>query len=371
MHSVAAAWLMTSLTPSPLMAALVQSAGTLPLFLFCLPAGAFADLLDRRRLLLVTQAAMLVVAFAIGALTLSGSTGPWTLLALTFAMGCAAAWNAPAWSASIPDLIAREQLHGALTLNSVQFNAARAVGPAVGGMLLIAASPGVVFLINSVSFLAVIGVIRHWKGTPHKDVFEQRLMPFIAEGVSFVRNDRAMRAVVRRTSTFTLFASSMWAIMPSVARQLLHTTSAGFGLMLGALGVGAVVAGILLARGREAYREGLLVAAGTLGFAASLLGLSFCTSLSSIAYALLLIGGVAWMVVMSTLNIAAQKALPDWVRARGLSIHILVFNGAMAFGGWIWGQVAERYGLTEALWASGAGLILLLPFSLRGYTGIK
>jgi len=141
--------------------------------------------------------------------------------------------------------------------------------------------------------------------------------------------------------------------------------------MLGALGVGAVVAGILLARGREAYREGLLVAAGTLGFAASLLGLSFCTSLSSIAYALLLIGGVAWMVVMSTLNIAAQKALPDWVRARGLSIHILVFNGAMAFGGWIWGQVAERYGLTEALWASGAGLILLLPFSLRGYTGIK
>jgi predicted MFS family arabinose efflux permease len=373
MHSVAAAWLMTTLTPSPLMAALVQSAGTLPLFLFCLPAGAYADLVDRRKLLIVTQAAMLVVALGIGILTLTGHTGPLTLLTLTFAMGCAAAWNAPAWSASIPSLIDRESLPGALTLNSVQFNAARAVGPAIGGALLIAASPGVVFLINAVSFLAVIGVIRNWKSTPRLSGSDQHegLAPFMLEGIRFVRNDPAMRKVVRRTTIFGGCGSAMWAILPSVARHLLHTSSAGFGTMLGALGIGAVIAGILLARGREQYREGLLIAVGSLGFALSLSALAVCTSLSPFAYGLLLIGGISWMTAMSTLNIAAQKALPDWVRARGLSIHILVFNGALAFGGWLWGQVAEHFGVQPALWAAAAGLVVLLPFSLRGYTGIK
>ncbi len=371
MHNVAAAWLMTSLTPSPLMAALVQSAGTLPLFLFCLPAGAYADLMDRRRLLVVTQSAMLAAAFAIGVLTLAGYAGPWTLLALTFVLGCGSAWNAPAWSASIPEMVPRDQLSAALTLNSVQFNAARAVGPAIGGMLLAAASPGVVFLINSVSFLAVIEVVRRWKGMPRAVDLTDRLLPFMGEGLRFVRGNPAMRAVIRRTFAFVIFASAMWAILPSVARQLLHATGAGFGSMLGALGIGAVLSGVILARGRERLREGRLIAAGSLGFAAALIGLGFSDRLGIVAYLLLLLGGVSWMVVMSTLNIAAQWALPDWVRARGLSIHILMFNGAMAFGGWLWGQFAERFGLTAALWTAGAGLLLFLPFSLRRYTVSK
>jgi predicted MFS family arabinose efflux permease len=236
---------------------------------------------------------------------------------------------------------------------------------------LIVAAPGVVFLLNALSFLAVIAVIRKWKGKPHRQQAHRPLLAFMAEGARFVGRDRAMRAVMRRTSTFTLFASSMWALLPAVARQLLHASSAGFGSMLGALGVGAVLAGVILARRREAYRDGHLIAAGTLGFAVPPVVLVFSESLSWAAYALLVLGGIAWMTTMSTLNIAAQRALPDWVRARGLSIHILIFNGSMGFGGWVWGQVAERYGLSEALLASGFGLLLLLPFSVRGYTGIK
>lgn len=371
MHNVAAAWLMTSLTPSPLLAALVQTAGTLPLFLFSLPAGAYADLMDRRRLLLVTQSAILAGAFAIGILTLAGFASPWILLALTFLMGCGGAWNAPAWAASIPQLVPRNQLPAALTLNSVQFNAARAVGPALGGLLLVAASPGAVFLINSASFLVVIQVIRNWKGVPQGDVRSKRLLPFIGEGLQFVRRDPAMRRVVRRTTLFVTCASAMWAILPSVARQTLHTSSAGFGLMLGLLGIGAVLSGVVLARGREGIRDGVLIACGSTGFAVSLIGLGFCESLSTLACILLLLGGISWMTVMSTLTIAAQSALPDWVRARGLSVHILVFNGAMAFGGWIWGQVAEGLGISTALWSAGVGLLVLLPVSLRGYTRAK
>lgn len=364
MQNVAAAWLMTSLTTSPLLAALVQTAGTLPLFLFALPAGAYADLLDRRQVLIWTQSAMLLAALALGLLTLGGFTGPWILLLLTFAMGVGAAWNAPAYSATIPDLVEREDLPAAVTLNSVQFNAARAVGPAVGGLLLLAATPGTVFLINAASFLVVIALVWGWRDRQHP-VRNTRLVPFMLEGIRFVQGDSRMRMVLRRAVAFVLSGSALWALLPSVARTVVRTTGGGFGLMLGSLGLGAVFSGVALARRRQGIGERNLLTAGTIGFAFATAMLPLADGSLSRAFPLLLLGGVSWMTMMSTLNIAAQSALPDALRARGLSIYIILFNGAMAFGSWFWGQAAERFTLPHALWAAAAGLVLSLAAAGR------
>jgi MFS family permease len=364
MQNVAAAWLMTSLSPSPLFAALVQTAGTLPLFLFALPAGAYADLVDRRKVLLWTQSAMLLAALALGLLTVAGLTGPWTLLILTFAMGIGAAWNAPAYSATIPELVDREDLPSAVTLNSVQFNAARAVGPALGGLLLLAARPGFVFLFNAASFLVVIDLLRRWRAdSPSQRASKdqaQKLWPFIAEGLRFVGQDARMQMVLWRAGCFVIGGSAVWALLPSVAKRLIGTTGAGFGLMFGALGLGAVLAGVLLAAGRHSTSERVLMILGTLGFAVTTGGLPFCGGNLHVSIPLLLLGGMSWMTMMSTLNVAAQSALPDELRARGLSIYIVLFNGAMAFGSWMWGQAADRFPLPDVLFTACAGLLVSL-----------
>ncbi len=364
MQSVAASWLMTTLTVSPLFAALVQTAGTLPMFLFGLPAGAYADFLDRRRVLLWTQTAMLLAALLLGIFTLLGITGPWTLLLLTFALGVGAAWNAPAYSASISDLVAREDLPAAVTLNSVQFNAARAVGPAIGGLMLIAVSPGSVFVINAASFLVVIAIIRAW---PEKAKPKARmdLAPFIGEGLRWVFQDATMRMVLRRALFFVLGGSAMWALLPSVANIMIRTNGGGFGLMLGSLGLGAVLSGVLLARGRGTLSVRQLLALGTLGFAVATFGIAFTRSLG-LAFPLLFLGGISWMTMMSTLNVAAQSAMPDELRARGLSVYMILFNGSLAFGSWFWGQIAERFTLPHALWAASAMLLFSLVIAGRG-----
>ena len=355
MHTVAAAWLMTTLTPSPVMVSLVQTAGTLPSFLLALPAGALADSVDRRRLLLWTQSWMLAAAAILGITTLAGATGPWTLLWLTFALGLGAAVNAPAWAASIPDLVPPEQLASAVTLNSVQFNAARALGPAIAGVVLASSGPAAAFLLNAISFVGVLIAIYAWNARPRETLALVAFGHSIREGLQFVLRDRKLKLVFRRAGVFVMFGSALWALLPVIARQQLHASEARFGLMLSSLGTGAAVAGMWLARSRSNWRSDHLLTAGIALFGVVNFGLSRLTNIGP-AYLWLIAGGLAWVTVMSSLTVAAQRALPDWVRARGLSVYLLVFQGGMAVSSWLWGVAASKFGIRTAMVAAAMGL---------------
>ena len=346
---------MTTLTSSPVMVSLVQTASTLPSFLLALPAGALADSVDRRRLLLWTQSWMLAAAAVLGFTTLAGMTGPWTLLWLTFALGLGGAVNAPAWAASIPDLVPPEQLASAVTLNSVQFNVARALGPAIAGVVLASSGPAAAFLLNAISFVGVLIAIYAWQARPRETLALTVLGQSIREGLQFVFRDRALKLVFARAGLFILFASALWALLPIIAQQQLHASEARFGLMLSSLGVGAATSGMWLARSRSNWRADHLLTAGIALFAIVNFGLSRLTQVAP-AYLWLIAGGFAWVTVMSSLTVAAQRALPDWVRARGLSIYLLVFQGGMAASSWAWGVAASKFGIRTAMMAAAIGL---------------
>src|SRR2546423_5830569 len=247
MHNVGADWLMTSLAPSPLMVGLMQTAENAPLFLLALPAGAMADIVDRRRLLLFTQGWMLVSAVALGLLTLFGLTTPWVLLLLIFSLGLGAALNAPAWQAIMPELVPRSELAAAVSLNSVAFNIARAVGPALGGFVVAAVGSWAVFLLNSLSFLGVLFVLYRWQREPEESISPtERVVGAMRAGVRYVRHDPDLRAVLVRTGVFVSCASALWAMLPLVARQQLGLGALGYGVLLGGLGAGAILAAFIL-----------------------------------------------------------------------------------------------------------------------------
>src|SRR5579883_621555 len=340
MHDTSAAWLMTSLSPSPLMVALMQTAMSLPFFLLALPAGALADIVDRRRVLLGTQGWMLSAAAALGVLALAGRTTPWSLLGLTFALGLGAAMNAPAWQAITPELVPREDLAPAVALNGVAVNVARAVGPALGGLLVAAIGPGGVFLLNAASFVGVIAVLAAWRRpAPDGGLPAERVLGAILAGVRYVRHAAPVRTVLVRTAAFVLSASGVWALLPLVARGRLGLGAVGYGLLLGWLGV-----------------ERLLVGA-TLLFAGASATLGVGRAVPAAALALIA-AGLAWMSTMSTLLVAAQRAVPGWVRARALAVTFLVIQGGMAVGSLLWGALASHAGIPAALVGAAAGLVL-------------
>ncbi len=347
MHTVAASWLMTLLAASPLPVALVQTATTLPVFMITLPAGAIADLIDRRRWLIFTQSLMLAVAGAIGVLTLAGRIGPWSLLLLTFALGCGGALNQPAWSATIPELVPREELPAAVALNSVGFNIARAIGPALGGMIMAATNAGVVFILNAISFLAVIVVLWVWNGSTREPA-GARIHEAMLEGLLYVRSTRVYHAVLVRAGLFAFAASALWALLPVVASTQLGTTETGYGILLGCLGAGSVIGAGMLGPVRARYSPDSVAMTGTLTFVAATIALATIHSFTLVAGAML-IGGVAWMTVMTTFNISAQTAPPPELRARALAVYILVFQGALAIGSAAWGAVAGRWHVSNAL----------------------
>jgi MFS family permease len=370
MQEVGAAWLMTIVSASPLLVALVQTATTLPVFLLGIPAGALADLVDRRKLLIFAQLWMLAAAGMLGCLTLLGETGPWSLLALTFALGIGATLNWPAWQAIVPELVTRDQLASAVALNSVGFNIARAVGPALGGLVIAVSNTGTVFLLNGLSFIGVVAVLYYWKRTPREPgVNGQSVVSAIWTGIRYVRFAPALHAVLIRVGAFALFASALWALLPVIASQRLGSGAGGYGVLLGCLGVGCIIGATFLARLRMRLNADRMVAAGIVLFAIASCGLAVLKSFAPVAIAMLL-GGVAWMTVMANFNVSAQNALPHWVRARALSVYLLVFKGDMAVGSWAWGEVAARFNPQVALIASSAGLLIglgvLLRYRLRG-----
>jgi MFS family permease len=365
MEQVGEAWLMTSLTTSPILVALLQSTDSLPVFLLALPAGALADIVDRRRMLIFSQAWMLTAAVLLGVLTVLGLTTPLSLLVLTFAMGIGGAMNAPAWQALIPELVSRAELPAALALGSVAFNLSRSIGPALGGFVVAAVGPGVTFLLNGLSFLGVLIVLFRWRRAPRKSVLPtERLVGAMKAGARYVRHAPGLRAVLMRTAAFMIGASAVWALLPLLARHQLKLTSVGYGVMLGCLGVGAVLGATVLPRIRRKISIDRLVIVATILFASTSLTLALVNNLG-VVFVAMAVGGAAWMTVMSSLTLAAQTAVPEWVRARAMAIFLLVFQGGMAAGSVLWGAVAARAGLMVALEIAAAILIAGLAMSVR------
>lgn len=370
MQGVAAAWLMTSLTTSPLPVALLTTMASLPLFLLGLPAGALADVVDRRWLVLATQFWMLVVAAVLGGLSVVGIMTPWLLLLFTFLLGVGAALSAPAWQAIVPQLVDRSDLAAAVAVNSAGFNLARAVGPALGGLLIAAAGPAWVFFLNAVSFVAVIVVIHRWRPEPAPAISETSAAPAeqvgsaVAAGARFARHWPPLRAVLARTSAFIIPASALWALLPVVADQRLGLSAMGYGVLLGSIGAGAVAGTTLMPRLRSRFSPGQLVAGCSLVYAAAMAGLAFVQNLI-LVNAMLVAVGVAWLIITSLLNVTAQTTTPAWVEARALGVYILVFQGGFAGGSAAWGVVAGQLGTNTALIAAGAFMAVGIVTALR------
>src|SRR5262245_18665345 len=365
MQDVGESWLMVSLTKSPILVALVETAGSLPVVLLALPAGAFADLLDRRKLLLVAQLWMLVVAAVMGALTIAGGMTPSLVLLLTFCLGVGSAMNSPAWQAIVPELVPRRELPQAMTLSSVAFNVARAVGPAIGGLIITAASPGAVFLLNAASFLGVIVVIYRWDRVGEKrSTPPEHIWGAMRAGIRYVRHAPDVQSVLLRTALFIFFASALWALLPLQSRFILGLGSLGYGLLLGCLGAGALLGASALSRARMVISNDLLVVGGSALFAVAMFVLSHSRVVSVIAGALLL-GGIAWIACMTSFNTAAQAVAPTWARGRVLALFTLVLLGGLAAGSAAWGVVASRLNTRYALDIAAAGLLIGLAARFR------
>ena len=356
MQTVGAQWLMGNLGGNAFMVALVQTAMTLPFFFAAFPAGALGDIFDRRLILLASQSFMLVCAALLAALTLSDDVTPWILLALTFAVGLGRAVTAPSWQAIQPQLVGRELIPQAAALGSTSMNLARAVGPALGGAVVAAAGAEWVFALNAVSFLGVLAVLFVWRRPPVvKALGPEHVGSALRAGARFVRSSPRMRTVLYRTIAFMVFATATWALLPVVARDDLGLGSGGYGLLLAAVGVGAVVGAATLPRARARHSLDRVVVTATLAFgaAAALLAWVHVTAVAAVA---LLVTGYCWIAVVSSLNASAQVVLPDWVRSRGMSIFLIVLQGGQAVGAALWGAVASLTDTRVALTAVAAGL---------------
>jgi MFS family permease len=368
MHEVGAGWLMTSLAPEPLMVALVQAASTFPIFLLALPAGALADIFDRRRYLIVTQIWMLVAAALLGIFTLTGATNAGLLLALTFALGIGSGMMMPAWGAIIPELVPKEEVHAAVSLNSVAVNVSRAVGPALAGVIIAVTEPGVVFILNAVSFLAVIIALHRWRRhVAGGDLPAERLFGAVRAGARYARHSPELRTVLVRLGSFVIFASASWALVPLLVRQEFQGGPGTFGMFIASLGAGAIAGAFILPLLRVRISRDWIVAGANALFSFSMLALAYSGNVAT-GMTAMFFSGMAWIGVISSLMAVAQSTLPAWVRARGLAFFWVVFMGGMALGSALWGQVASWIGIPMVLMlAAGfslAGIIATWPFQI-------
>jgi len=362
MQNVGAGWLMTQLTMNPLMVGLVQAAGAVPVFLVILPAGALADMVDRRRFLLLTQGWMVLASATLGILTLTSCVGPWVLLLFTFLLGLGAVMNDPAWQAITPELVPAKQHASAVALNSAGFNVARAVGPAMGGLIVAAVGCGTTFLLNAFSFLGVILFLYRWKRPVAAPRKTQRVWSAIGDGFSYVRESGLAKSVLLRTGTFSVAAVAMLALLPIIARPY---GARGYGVLLGCFGLGALLGALALPRLREKLSVDGVVVTAILIFA----GMTFAAGRAetfSLLCLVMVVAGAAWIGILACLNVAAQTMCPAYVRARALSFYLLVLQGGMAVGATLWGALAKRIGVPDALGVAAVALALGV-LALRGH----
>jgi MFS family permease len=367
MREVGSGWLMTELAPSPLMVSLVQVAATLPVFIFSLPAGALSDLLDRRRLMIGTQAALMVIALAMALLTLFGAMTPAILLVCVLLAGIGTAISAPVWQSIVPELVGKEQLRSAVALNSLGVNIARAIGPAAAGALIVTSGVAAAFFADALTYVVVLAALLWWRrDTPPPTLPSEHLLQAMLGAIRYARASRPLKRTLLRALLFFGFGSAPWALLPLLAREDLGGSAAFYGLMLAGIGAGAVSAALLLPSVRERLSADRLVLAATLLLSAAGMGLAF-TDNQTVALILMPVLGLAWVTVLTSLNVTVQAILPAWVRGRGLAFYLTVFFGAMAAGSLVWGQVAQfsstqtSLGVAASLGAVAAIAALRLP----------
>lgn len=350
MRDVGAGWLMTSLSPSATMVALVQVAGTLPVFLLALPAGALADLVNRRKLLIGVNLMLMAVALALGVVTQAGAMTPPLLVTLLALGGIGSALLTPVMQSLTPLQVPRRDLRAAIALSSMGMNVARAIGPALGGAIIAASSVAVAFYLDALSYLFVIAALLWWKGaaTPASSEPPEAFGSAMRTGLRYALHAPDLRRVLLRAAAFFVFASAYWALLPLIARRELGGGAGYYGIVLASIGAGAVAGAVLLPRWRARFSSEVTLRAGTALTALVLVALALLRH-QVLAVVILALAGAAWIAVLTTANTAAQTALPNWVRGRGLAIYLTVFFGAMTAGSLVWGQLADTLGVRPAL----------------------
>jgi MFS family permease len=365
MQTMGAGWLMTELTHSPVKVALVQAAQSLPMFLLALPAGVLADIIDRRRQLIFAQVWMLSFAGLLAVTTFAGLTTPGWLLVMTFLIGCGAAVMTPAWSASVQDWVPRAELQPAIALIALSINISRALGPALAGVVVAVSGTGMVFLLNTLSFLAVIVALLRWKRLPTVvGMPAERLFGGLKSGFRYARHAPQLQRVLLRALIFFPFASVVWALLPIIVSHELQGGASLYGVLLGCIGAGAVAGALLMPRIHARIARDRLVAYASIAYALT------CALLAAVpvvwvAGLALLLGGACWVAILASLQVAAQTALPPWVRGRGLAMYWVVLMGGMTAGSVGWGYIAERFGIPWALAAAAACLVISVIGSWR------
>jgi predicted MFS family arabinose efflux permease len=366
MQNAAGGWLMTTLDSDPFMVAMVQAATSLPMFVFALPAGALADIVSRRRLLLVMEVAWTVLASALALLIASGRVTPASLLALISVCAIATAMCAPAWQAVVPQLVTRDDLPQAVAMNSVAINISRAIGPALAGVVITAWGIAAPFGLNAASNLVVIAALVAWRepARPASALAVETFGAALRAGLRYARHNAYLRATLVRAVGFFLFGSAYWALLPLVARNQIAGGPALYGLLLGAIGTGAVAGAFALPRMKSMLGADGLVAAGTAGTAVAMIlfGIAHSAWVAILASGL---AGLSWIAVLATINVSAQIALPAWVRGRGLAVYAAVMFGAMSAASALWGKAAALVGLPIAHFAAAACALVTIPLLRR------
>ncbi|WP_082609934.1 MFS transporter [Bosea sp. Root381] len=362
---VGAAWLMTSLSDSPDMVALVQASTTLPVMMFSLAAGALADNYDRRRILLTAQGFMLCVSIMLAIFAWYGLLSPWLLLGFTFLIGCGNALNNPAWQSSVGDMVPRRDVPAAVTLNSVAFNIARSVGPAIGGAIVAAAGAVAAFVVNAFSYIGLLVVLARWEPPRVERLLpRETLLIAMGAGIRYVAMSPNIRSVTLRAFAFGFGGIVALALLPLIARDLIKGGPLVFGVLLGAFGAGAVVGAFLSARLRRTLTTEALVRATFAAYAtsAAVIGISTMMWLTMLALA---VAGACWVLALSTFNATVQLSAPRWVVGRALSLYQMATFGGMAAGSWAWGYATLHLGPAQALLLSALALLAGGAIGLR------
>lgn len=363
MQNVGAAWLMVSLGAGPTYVALTQTAASLPYFLLALPAGSAGDIVDRRKLVLFTESWMMGVALVLAILTIAGAMSPWILLVLTFALSAGDAFEAPAWRAILPELVGKEDLAAASALNGIEFNLARAVGPALAGTIISVAGVATAFFTNFVSFFGVILVVAKWKRpVRRRSAPPESFGGATAAAIRYVRHSPAILTVLLRTGVVMFFSSALFALLPTLSRSV-NRSATGYGFLLGCFGGGAILGALVMQSARARWAMESIVSTGVVSLGLVILAMSGLHRLSALA-AVMLFGGAGWTIFISLINALVQNLAPDWVRARVLAIFILVYQGSYALGTATWGTVAQRSGVRAALVYAGIGTIATAAIAL-------
>jgi len=365
MQAMAAAWMMTSLTTSPLMTASIQTATNLPIFLFALIAGTLADMVDKPKFLLIVNIQMALSALALSILVFLGVITPWLLLIFTFSLGTGAAFMWPAWQASMSGLVDHSEIPAAATLNGLSYNLASVIGPALGGLLFRMTGPGMLFGLNAISFLGLIIVYDRWRRSTHEiTVTKQKFNEAFISGFKAVANAPAFHAILINTGIILFATSAFMSLLPLVVRDVLHLDSGVYGMLMGFLGVGAVAGAFLLPTLRAKFATQTLLSFAVIMFGVLLSALAIISDVRLLMI-IIAVSGIAWVTIVSSLNAAAQSSFPIIMRGRVLAIYMIVMSGGLAFGSYTWGLLASAYSIKMSLFVAAVVLILCPLLALK------